>query len=160
MVTSNDSFDTKRTLSINGSSHSIFSLPELDRQGVADLDSLPFSIRVLLENLLRTEDGRATTPEDIKQVAQYDANNVADHEVAYMPSRVVMQDLTGVPAIVDFAALRDAMEDFGGDPREINPEVPAQMVIDHSVQVDQFGSKDAIRFNEKMEFQRNQERYS
>ena len=157
--TSQDSFSTRKTLQSDGTEFTIFDITELDDQGVASIERLPYSIRVLLENLLRTEDGRATTAEDIKTVAQYDPENVADREVAFMPSRVVMQDLTGVPAIVDFAALRDAMADFDGNPDEIDPMVPAQMVIDHSVQVDKFGTDDAIAINEEIEYRRNEERY-
>jgi aconitate hydratase len=157
---SDDSFGVKNSLDVNGESFTYYDITQLDEQGITDLENLPFSMRVLLENLVRTEDGRATTPEDIEQVAEYDARDVSDHEVAFMPSRVVMQDLTGVPAIVDFAALRSAMDRFGGDPSRINPEIPAQMVIDHSVQVDEFGTEDAIRINEKMEYERNEERYA
>jgi aconitate hydratase len=157
---SDDSFNVKDSLDVGSETFSYFDITELDRQGITDLESLPFSIRVLLENLVRTEDGRATTAEDIEVLADYDAKDVSDHEVAFMPSRVVMQDLTGVPAIVDFAALRSAMERFGGDPSRINPEIPAQLVIDHSVQVDEFGTQDAIRINEKMEYERNEERYA
>ena len=120
----------------------------------------PYSLKVLLENLLRNEDGESVTKDTIESVAKWAACDEPSHEIAYSPSRVLMQDFTGVPAIVDLAAMRDAMEDLGGDPNEINPLVPVELVIDHSIQVDCFAEKMAFKKNAELEFERNQERYA
>ncbi len=125
-----------------------------------NLSRLPFSLRILLENLLRHEDGTSVTADDIKFLAKWDAKAEPSREIAYMPARVLMQDFTGVPAIVDLAAMRDAMKELGGDPERINPLQPAELVIDHSVQVDEFGTKRAYDLNAALEFQRNRERYA
>src|SRR5262249_4766382 len=122
--------------------------------------SLPFSLKVLLENLLRTQDGLSVRPEDIEALARWDPSAKHEHEIAFTPARVLLQDFTGVPAIVDLAAMRDAMVRLGGDPKRINPLLPAELVIDHSVQVDEFGNGLAFRHNADLEFERNRERYA
>src|SRR6202171_3678574 len=136
-----------------------FSLKALESSGT-NLTRLPFSLRILLENLLRHEDGRTVTADDIKFLANWDPKAEPSREIAYMPARVLMQDFTGVPAIVDLAAMRDAMRLLGGDPEKINPLQPAELVIDHSVQVDEFGTQRAYDLNAALEFQRNRERYA
>lgn len=152
-----DSFGAKATLTSGNQTVTYFSLAALTEY---DLTHLPFSLRILLENLLRHEDGRTVTAEDIKFLAQWDAKAEPSREIAYMPARVLMQDFTGVPAIVDLAAMRDAMRTLGGDPEKINPLQPAELVIDHSVQVDEFGTVNAYDMNAALEFQRNRERYA
>jgi aconitate hydratase len=154
-----DSFKSQSTLKSGSTSYRIFRLQALADAGVK-LTRLPFSLRILLENLLRHEDGRTVTRDDIKFLANWDANAEPSREIAYMPARVLMQDFTGVPAIVDLAAMRDAMRMLGGDPERINPLQPAELVIDHSVQVDEFGTLRAYDLNAAMEFQRNRERYA
>src|SRR5207237_6708451 len=123
-------------------------------------ERLPFSLKILLENLLRMEDGSNVRAEDIAALAQWDAQAEPSREIAFMPSRVLLQDFTGVPAVVDLAAMRDAMKKMGGDPKKINPLQPAELVIDHSVQVDEFGGPNAFRANAELEFTRNRERYA
>ena len=120
---------------------------------------LPYALKILLENLLRTEDGQTVRPEDIEALADWQAKAEPSREIAFTPSRVLLQDFTGVPAVVDLAAMRDAMKRMGGDPRRINPLQPVELVIDHSVQVDDFGSAGSFRTNAEMEFARNRERY-
>jgi aconitate hydratase len=154
-----DSFKSLSTLSVGKSTYDLFRLKALEGTGV-DLGRLPFSLRILLENLLRHEDGRTVTAEDIQFLACWDPNAEPSREIAYMPARVLMQDFTGVPAIVDLAAMRDAMKALGGDPEKINPLQPAELVIDHSVQVDEFGTQRAYDLNAALEFQRNRERYA
>jgi aconitate hydratase len=154
-----DSFKSKATLKSDGKSYTIFRLDALKREGV-DLTRLPFSLRILLENLLRHEDGDSVTADDIRFLAQWDPKAEPSREIAYMPARVLMQDFTGVPAVIDLAAMRDAMKELGGDPERINPLQPAELVIDHSVQVDEFGTKRAYDLNAALEFQRNRERYA
>ncbi|MDW5265871.1 MAG: aconitate hydratase [Edaphobacter sp.] len=154
-----DSFKSQSTLKSGSTSYSIFRLRALEDVGVK-LTRLPFSLRILLENLLRHEDGRTVTADDIKFLANWDASAEPSREIAYMPARVLMQAFTGVPAIVDLAAMRDAMRTLGGDPEKINPLQPAELVIDHSVQVDEFGTVRAYDLNAAMEFQRNRERYA
>ncbi|MBI4329529.1 MAG: aconitate hydratase, partial [Chloroflexi bacterium] len=136
-----------------------YSLPSLEKAGMAKLDRLPFSIRILLENALRNADGRVISEEDVASAARWDPRSPSQREFPFMPARVLMQDLTGVPAIVDLAALRSAMARLGGDPKRINPLVPIDLVIDHSVQVDFFGSSLAFTLNVEKEFERNRERY-
>src|SRR5207253_8539757 len=121
---------------------------------------LPFSLRILLENLLRREDGQAVRVEEIEKLARWDPKKAPEDEIAFMPARVLMQDFTGVPAVVDLAAMRDAMAVMGGDPKTVNPLLPAELVIDHSVIVDEFGTPTAFQMNADMEFQRNRERYA
>jgi aconitate hydratase len=154
-----DSFHSRSTLTSGSSTVGLFRLQALTEQGI-DLTKLPFSLRILLENLLRHEDGRTVTADDIRFLAQWDAKAEPSREIAYMPARVLMQDFTGVPAIVDLAAMRDAMRALGGDPERINPLQPAELVIDHSVQVDEFGTTNAYDLNAALEFQRNRERYA
>ncbi len=153
-----DSFSCRRSLKVNGREYQYYSLPELGRK--FEIDRLPFSLKILLENLLRNENGIDVTPDDIEALCQWDAKADPATEIAFTPSRVVLQDFTGVPAVVDLAAMRDAMTALGGDPNLINPLSPAELVIDHSVQVDRFGTDDALDLNNVIEFQRNQERYS
>ena len=154
-----DSFKSQSTLTSGSRTVSLFRLQSLSEQGI-DLSKLPFSLRILLENLLRHEDGSSVTADDIRFLATWDAKAEPSREIAYMPARVLMQDFTGVPAIVDLAAMRDAMQALGGDPEKINPLQPAELVIDHSVQVDEFGTTNAYDLNAALEFQRNRERYA
>jgi aconitate hydratase len=153
-----DSFSCRRTLDVNNRQYGYFSLPVLS--ATHDISRLPFSLKILLENLLRHEDGLDVTRSDIEALATWNAKAEPSTEIAFTPSRVVLQDFTGVPAVVDLAAMRDAMRNLGGDPGLINPLSPAELVIDHSVQVDKFGSHDALDLNNVIEFRRNQERYS
>jgi len=139
--------------------HQIYRLNTLERKGLS-LSRLPYSLRILLENLLRHEDGKSVTADDIEFLAKWDPKAEPAREIAYMPARVLMQDFTGVPAVVDLAAMRDAMKALGGDPEKINPLQPAELVIDHSVQVDQYGTGDSYSLNAMLEFQRNRERYA
>jgi len=155
---STNSFDAKSTLTVGGRSFEIFRLDAL--QSKYDVARLPFSLKILLENLLRNEDGESIRARDIEALARWNAKAEPSDEIAFTPARVVMQDFTGVPAIVDLAAMRDAMAEMGGDATKINPLVPAELVIDHSVQVDVFGSPRAFERNAELEFERNQERYA
>jgi aconitate hydratase len=152
-----DSFKTRTALAVGTQSYEIYSLPALKG---CDLDRLPFSLKILLENLLRSEDGVNVTRDDIEALLRWDAKAAPSHEIAFTPARVIMQDFTGVPAIVDLAAMREAMVKLGGNPQEINPLAPAELVIDHSVQVDEYGGADSLRRNSTIEFERNGERYS
>ena len=154
-----NSFNSRSTLRVGGHDYEIFRIEALDKQGVSTRH-LPFSLRILLENLLRTEDGRSVTKEDIRALAAWNSKSKPEKEIAFTPSRVLMQDFTGVPAVVDLAAMRDAMRRLNGDPALINPLQPAELVIDHSVQVDQFGTPNAFQLNAELEFLRNKERYS
>jgi aconitate hydratase len=154
-----NSFDSKAGLRVGGTEYEIYRLDALDKAGIATT-RLPFSLRVLLENLLRTENGQSVTVDDIKSLAQWNPAAVPSKEIAFTPARVLMQDFTGVPAVVDLAAMRDAMKTLGGDPELINPLLPAELVIDHSVQVDEFGTTKALSVNAALEFQRNRERYA
>ena len=156
----NDSLNTRRTLSVDGKDYDYFSLPAAAEGGLGDLTCLPYSLKVLLENLLRHEDGRSVTADDIKAVATWLENRRSDQEIAYRPARVLMQDFTGVPAVVDLAAMREAVVNMGGDPERINPQSPVDLVIDHSVMVDHAGTQEAMAKNIELEFQRNGERYA
>ncbi|MGO9648975.1 MAG: aconitate hydratase AcnA [Terriglobales bacterium] len=153
-----NSFGSRSTLRVGSHDYEICRLDALDKQGIST-KHLPFSLRILLENLLRTEDGRSVTKEDIRALASWNSKSKPDKEIAFTPSRVLLQDFTGVPCVVDLAAMRDAMKQLGGDPTLINPLQPVELVIDHSVQVDQFGTANALQFNAEMEFIRNKERY-
>src|SRR5213082_3301035 len=153
-----DSFHSHSTLKVGGKEYEICRLAALDEQGIST-KHLPYSLRILLENLLRTEDGQNVKKEDIRALAAWNKKSKPDKEIAFTPSRVLLQDFTGVPAVVDLATMRDAMRRLGGDPSLINPLQPAELVIDHSVQVDEFGSQQAFALNATLEFQRNKERY-
>ncbi|HST63340.1 MAG TPA: aconitate hydratase AcnA, partial [Longimicrobium sp.] len=154
-----NSFGARSTLSVDGREYRIFRLDALSREGV-DVSRLPYSLRILLENLLRTEDGVTVTRDDILALARWDPSNPPDREIAYSPARVVLQDFTGVPCVVDLAAMRDAMAQLGGDPSRINPLQPVELVIDHSIQVDAFGSAEAFEQNVELDYGRNAERYA
>jgi len=154
-----NSFGGRSTLEAGGRSYEIFRLDALERRGLS-VARLPYSLKILLENLLRLEDGRVVRQEDIEKLARWDPLKVPDEEIAFMPARVLLQDFTGVPAVVDLAAMRDAMVKMGGDPTRVNPLLPAELVIDHSVIVDEFGTKTAFQVNADLEFQRNRERYA
>jgi len=154
-----NSFGSRSPLRVGSRSYEIYRLDALDQQGIST-KHLPFSLRILLENLLRTEDGRNVTKDDIRALAGWSGKSKPDKEIAFTPSRVLMQDFTGVPAVVDLAAMRDAMKKLSGDPALINPLQPAELVIDHSVQVDQFGTANAFQLNAELEFLRNKERYA
>jgi aconitate hydratase len=154
-----NSFNSKSSLKVSNKEYEIYRLDALDRQGIPT-KHLPFSLRILLENLLRTEDGRNVRKEEIRALAGWNSKSKPDKEIAFTPSRVLLQDFTGVPCVVDLAAMRDAMQQLGGDPALINPLQPVELVIDHSVQVDEYGSSNALDMNALLEFQRNKERYS
>jgi aconitate hydratase len=155
-----DSFGTRQVLTVDGESYDIFRLDLLEKAGFPNVSRLPVSLKVLLENLLRQEDNHHVNEADIEALANWNAKVKSGKEIAFMPARVLMQDLTGVPAVVDLAAMREAMKRLGGDPRKINPLAPVDLVIDHSVQVDYFGSADAFQKNSEIEFERNVERYA
>lgn len=155
-----DSYRTKTSLRVGGSSYTFFSLDRLEKSGVGAVARLPISLKILLENLLRREDGRIVRQEDVEALVHWNPADPPNKEIAFMPARVLLQDFTGVPAAVDLAAMRDAIVAMGGDPKRINPLQPADLVIDHSVQVDQFGTPKAFRFNADREFERNRERYA
>jgi aconitate hydratase len=154
-----NSFNSRASLKVGKKDFEIYRLDALDKQGIST-KHLPFSLRILLENLLRCEDGRSVTQEEIRALAAWNGKTRPEKEIAFTPSRVLMQDFTGVPAVVDLAAMRDAMKTLGGDPGKINPLLPAELVIDHSVQVDEFGKPEAFDMNALLEFQRNKERYA
>jgi len=159
MNTISNSFGSQSQLKAGNRSYEIFRLSALEQKGIP-LGRLPYSLRILLENLLRQEDGKSVTAEDIEFLAKWDPKAEPSREIAYMPARVLMQDFTGVPAIVDLAAMRDAMKALGGNPEKINPLQPAELVIDHSVQVDEYGTSNSYDLNAMLEFQRNRERYA
>src|SRR6201997_3678011 len=154
-----NSFQSRTSLRVGNKEYEIHRLDALDKQGISTRH-LPFSLRILLENLLRTEDGKNVKKEEVRALAAWNSKSKPDKEIAFTPSRVLLQDFTGVPAVVDLAAMRDAMKQLGGDPGLINPLQPAELVIDHSVQVDEFGSPKAFDVNALLEFQRNKERYA
>ena len=158
-MTSLDSFRCCKTLKVGSKTYAYYSLPTAEKNGLKGISRLPFSMKVLLENLLRNEDGRTVTKDDIKAVAEWLKTKTSDHEIAFRPARVLMQDFTGVPAVVDLAAMRDAMKKLGGDPKKINPLVPVDLVIDHSVAVNFFGNNTAFKKNVEEEYRQNQERY-
>lgn len=158
-MTSLDSFKCCRTLKVGSKTYAYYSLPVAEKNGLKGISRLPFSLKVLLENLLRNEDGRSVTKEDIQAFAAWLKNKTSDREIPFRPARVLMQDFTGVPAVVDLAAMRDAMDHLGGDAKKINPLVPVDLVIDHSVAVNFFGNKDAFKKNVEEEYKQNQERY-
>jgi aconitate hydratase len=155
-----NSFETRRALPVAGSTVHIQSLPALASAGFPEIGRLPYSIKILLENLLRHEDGRFVKAADIEALAKWDLKSSAQREISFMPARVLLQDFTGVPCVVDLAAMRDAIVRLGGDPGRVNPLQPVELVIDHSVQVDYFGQINAFELNAELEFSRNQERYA
>ena len=157
-MSSVDSFGAKGTLDVDGKSYEIYRLNAVTGEGL-DVDSLPYSLKVLLENLLRTEDGANITEDDIKALAGWDADADPSKEIQFTPARVIMQDFTGVPCVVDLATMREAMSELGGDATKINPLAPAEMVIDHSVIADVFGTPEAFERNVEIEYERNKERY-
>ncbi|TYC53668.1 aconitate hydratase AcnA [Rhodobacterales bacterium] len=159
MTQSLDSFKCKKTLTAGGKTYTYFSIPEAEKNGLEGVSRLPFSLKVVLENLLRFEDGRTVTKEDILACAEWLKTRKSSQEISYRPARVLMQDFTGVPAVVDLAAMRDAAVKLGGDPEKVNPQVPVDLVIDHSVMIDYFGTKDSFRKNVELEYERNKERY-
>ncbi len=155
-----DSFKCRKTLTVGAKTYQIYSLKSAEKNGLSGVSQLPLSLKIVLENLLRNEDGRSVTKEDIRAVAAWTENRgSAEHEITFRPARVLMQDFTGVPAVVDLAAMRDAMAALGGDPNKINPLVPVDLVIDHSVIVDHFGTARAFAQNVAREYEQNQERY-
>ena len=154
-----NSFDARSTLRVGDREYQIYRLDALARAGY-DVGRLPYSLRILLENLLRTEDGVTVTREDVEALAGWDPASQPEREIAFSPARTILQDFTGVPAIVDLAAMRDAMAELGGDPSRINPLTPVELVIDHSIQVDAFGSPEAFEQNVELDYQRNHERYA
>jgi len=158
-ISAGNSFGTRDRLSVGAQTFEIHRLEALEKHGLNNLAKLPFSLRILLENLLRCEDGRFVHPQDIRALANWKPG-APEKEIAFMPARVLLQDFTGVPAVVDFATMREAMKRMGGNPKRINPLFPAELVIDHSVQVDSFGSANAFGLNAELEFQRNVERYA
>ena len=154
-----DTFKARKTLKVGNKSYEYFSLPAAEKNGLKGISRLPFSLKVLLENLLRHEDGRSVSADDIKAMVKWMKDKRSDREIAFRPARVLMQDFTGVPAVVDLAAMRDAMTGLGGDAEKINPLAPVDLVIDHSVMVDMFGKSGAFKQNVKLEYERNGERY-
>src|ERR1700741_5485766 len=154
-----DSFRCCKSLKVGSKTYTSSRLPPAEKNGLKSISRLPFSMKVLLENLLRNEGGRSITKEDIQAVAQWLKTKTSEREIAFRPARVLMQDFTGVPAVVDLAAMRDAMEHLGGDPKKINPLVPVDLVIDHSVAVNFFGHRDSFKRNVEEEYKQNQERY-
>ena len=158
-MTSLDSFRCCKPLKVGSKTYAYYSLAAAEKNGLKGISRLPFSLKILLENLLRNEDGRSVAKEDLQAIAQWLKTKTSDREVAFRPARVFMQDFTGVPAVVDLAAMRDAMKKLGGNPRKINPLVPVDLVCDHSVAVNFFGSNTAFKKNVDEEYRQNQERY-
>src|SRR6056297_2075452 len=155
-----DSFKTQKRLHADKRTYTCFSLPKLGDALGMELAGLPVSIRILIENLLRNEEGKYVTQAHIESLSRWKPEPEVKGEVPFMPARVLMQDFTGVPAVVDLAAMRDALGRLGGNPKKINPRIPVELVIDHSVQVDRFGCKDAFNVNAEKEMERNRERYT
>src|SRR3954470_18813158 len=158
-MTSKNSFGSRATLNVDGKQYTLYRLSALDQLSGGNAAKLPFSLKILLENLLRNEDGAFVKKSDVETLATWDVTGKAEKEIAFRTSRVLLQDFTGVPAVVDLAAMRDAIRALGGDPQRINPLQPVDLVIDHSVQVDEYGSAAAFMINTELEFERNQERY-
>ncbi len=154
-----ESRDYVKTLSVNGKTYIYYDIQQLSAQGIGNMNRLPYSIKILVENLLRKLDGRVVKDEDLRAIANWQPTYKAPVEIPYHPARVLMQDFTGVPAVVDLAAMRDAVKDLGGDPRKINPLVPTELIVDHSIQVDYYGSSDCLEKNVAKEYERNGERY-
>src|SRR4029453_16198711 len=159
-MSSTNIFGIRTTLKAGSRSFEMYSLPALEAAGFSEIARLPFSLKVLLENLLRHEDGRFVKPADIEALAGWDVKSAVQKEISFAPARVLLQDFTGVPAVVDLAAMRDGILRLGGDPNRVNPLQPGELVIDHSVQVDYFGQPNAFELNAELEFSRNKERYA
>jgi aconitate hydratase len=159
-VATNDVFKSRSSFEVNGKKYNYYNLKALEDAGIGNVSRLPYSIKVLLESVVRQYDGRVITKEHVENLAKWGTDELKDVDVPFKPSRVILQDFTGVPAVVDLASLRKAMADLGGDPQKINPEKPVDLVIDHSVQVDRAGTADALAFNMDLEFERNAERYN
>jgi len=155
-----NSFGTRTALAVGGQTFQIYSLPALQQKGFGEIARMPYSMKILLENLLRHEDGRFVKPGDVEALARWDLKSAAQKEISFTPARVLLQDFTGVPAVVDLAAMRDGIARLGGDPARVNPLQPVELVIDHSVQVDYFGQANAFQLNAELEFSRNRERYA
>ncbi|MDN5742515.1 MAG: aconitase family protein, partial [Yaniella sp.] len=153
-MTTVDSFGSKGVLNVDGAEYEIFRLNKVEGS-----QKLPYSLKILLENLLRTEDGKNITKDQIEALASWEPSADPSTEIQFTPARVLMQDFTGVPCVVDLATMREAITDLGGDPTLVNPLAPAELVIDHSVQIDHFGTPDAVERNVEIEYQRNGERY-
>src|ERR1041384_6456147 len=155
-----NSFATRTEINVDGQSVQIYSLPALEKAGFSGVARLPYSMKILLENLLRREDNAFVKSDDIRALAEWKADGGIEKEISFMPARVLLQDFTGVPCVVDLAAMRDAMIALGGNPDRVNPLQPVELVIDHSVQADYFGRGDAFQLNAELDFARNRERYS
>ncbi|MDP4163005.1 MAG: aconitase family protein, partial [Bacillota bacterium] len=158
-MTKNDVFNARSFFEANGKRYHYYRLNALEEAGVGNVSKLPYSIKVLLESVLRQMDGRVITKEHVENLAKWGTDGVQEIDVPFKPSRVILQDFTGVPAVVDLASLRKAMADLGGNPDKINPEKTVDLVIDHSVQVDKYGTPDSLEANMVLEFERNAERY-
>src|SRR5215208_8251270 len=156
---SKNSFGARATLDVEGRPYTIYRLDALRSVPNSTADRLPFSLKILLENLLRNEDGAFVKKDDVEAMARWDVKGKVEREIAFRTARVLLQDFTGVPAVVDLAAMRDAIVRLGGNPEKINPLQPVDLVIDHSVQVDEYGTEAAFFLNTKLEFERNKERY-
>src|SRR5690625_3219484 len=152
-------FRLQKSFELNGKKYNYFDLKEIEEAGLGKVDRLPYSIRILLESVIRQYDGHVIKDEHLKGLSQWGLENNEADNVTFKPSRVILQDFTGVPAVVDLASMRKAMVDLGGEPSKINPEVPVDLVIDHSVQVDEYGNPSALQANMDLEFERNAERY-
>jgi aconitate hydratase len=159
-MASQNSFNTRTTLTVNGIGHDIYSLPAIEKAGFGSIARLPYSLKILLENLLRCEDGRFVDADDVRAMATWDVTSKVQKEISFTPARVLLQDFTGVPAVVDLAAMRDGITRLGGDPKKVNPLQPVELVIDHSVQVDHYAERNAADLNAALEFARNRERYT
>ena len=158
-MTTLNTFGARTEIRSGGQSVQIYSLPALEKAGFPGVSRLPYSMKILLENLLRREDNTFVKADDIRAVARWKATAALEQEISFMPARVLLQDFTGVPCVVDLAAMRDAIISLGGNPDRVNPLQPVELVIDHSVQVDYFGRQDAFSLNAELEFSRNRERY-
>ncbi|MDQ7053866.1 MAG: aconitase family protein, partial [candidate division KSB1 bacterium] len=159
MANKKDLFGTKAKLDTPQGAVTLYRLEALEKAGIGHINRMPFSIKVLLEAVLRNLDGELVTEDDVRNLAGWRGDRVSQQELPFKPARVILQDFTGVPSLVDLAAMRSAMQRLGGDPKRIEPLIPAELVVDHSVQVDRFASTDALTWNMKIEFERNRERY-
>src|SRR5512132_1422929 len=159
-MSSVNTFGTQTPLKVGAHEVQVYSLTALEASGFPEVARLPYSMKILLENLLRHEDGRFVKAGDVEALARWDLKSGAQKEISFAPARVLLQDFTGVPAVVDLAAMRDGIVRLGGDPNRVNPLQPVELVIDHSVQVDYFGRSDAFQLNAELEFSRNKERYA